>query len=861
MEDINQIQTNSLESHTPMMQQYLRIKANYPNHLLFYRMGDFYELFFEDAKVAAALLDITLTARGNSAGVPIPMAGVPHHSAESYLAKLLKCGKTIAICEQLGDPNTAKGPVEREVVRILTPGTLTDEALLSEHQESLIAAIAYRKTVFGLTNTELGSKTLEDTGFETFAAIGLAALELSSGRFYLLALADNEALKQELARLRPAEILVSEQCISDPFYLDLKKECGVSSARIESRPNSQFETTAAKKILKEYFTNTTNIMVKELTTKIQNKQTTELPKVPNLPQEPMLNAAAALLYYIQETQRGTMTHLLPMIVENTQDFLQLDANTRRNLELTQNLQGGREHTLISILDNTATPMGKRLLSRWLNKPLRSRMIITERLQSVAEIKNNQHYLSLFRLLKPMHDMERILTRIALLTARPSDLTRLRFALKNLPALKMETERLSSPLLKKLNHEINLFPELCQQLERAIVENPPSHTREGGMIAKGYDALLDELRSLNENAHDFLIKLESAELVETGLSTLKVGFNRVHGYYIELSRSQAEKAPKHYIRRQTLKNTERFITPDLKQFEEKILSSQEKALAREKQLYEELLLTLREHLSLLQKTAEALATLDVLNCFAERAESFNWSCPILTENKEIHIQAGRHPVVEQLLNKPFIPNHLIMNSNRHLLIITGPNMGGKSTYMRQTAIIVLLAHIGCFVPAKEAIIGNIDKLFTRIGAQDELSAGKSTFMVEMMETAHILKSATSQSLILMDEIGRGTSTFDGLSLAWAIADYLSRTLQAFTLFSTHYFEMTELPNQCSGVVNVHLGAIEHPGPNNQNNSLIFLYTVEEGPASQSYGLQVAELAGVPKEVINAAKDKLQELEQA
>ncbi len=707
--------------HTPMIQQYLQIKEEHPNHLLFYRMGDFYELFFEDAKKAADLLDITLTTRGQSAGNPIPMAGVPHHSAESYIAKLVHLGETIAICEQIGDPSNSKGPVERKVVRVLTPGTLTDEALLDEKQDNLIISLHFQSPHFGI-----------------------ACLELASGRFHISEVLNKDALMHELERLKPAEILIDEDFPKD-FSLNNKNP-------IKIIPKNYFTFKSAIETLTKHF-------------KDKNPNFLEENHLPTA-----IRAAGALLQYVKETQKTELPHIHQLNIESNETIVQIDANTRRNLELTQNLQGEKTHTLLSVIDNTTTSMGSRLLARWLHKPLTCRVILNKRLNAISVLLKGQHHISLQEAIKPIGDMERILTRIALLSARPYDLTRLKNALKALPYLKSLTQTISDPLIGSLANQLQLFPDLCKILESAIMENPANHLREGGVIADGFDKELDELRGLNENAEDFLIKLETEQRQKTGLSSLKVGFNRVHGYYIEISRVQAEHAPKHYTRRQTLKNAERFITPELKEFEDKILSSRERALVREKYLYETLMIQIQGSLLQLQKTSETVAELDVLACLSERAETLNWHKPDLLDSTEVHIESGRHPIIEKTLNKPFVPNNLILNKTRRMLMITGPNMGGKSTYMRQTALIVLLAHIGCFVPAKKAKIGTFDKIFTRIGAHDSLSQGHSTFMVEMLETANILHHATPKSLILIDEIGRGTSTFDGLSLAWAIPYY-------------------------------------------------------------------------------------------
>lgn len=800
-------------AHTPMMQQYLKIKSEHPNHFLFYRMGDFYELFFEDAVRASRLLDITLTARGSSAGQPIPMAGVPYHSVDQYLARLLKMGETIAICEQIGDPSTSKGPVERKVQRLLTPGTLTDDSLLESLQESSLVAIVEQN----------------DAELNPNHCYGIAYLELSSGRFTLAEVIGEEKLHSELERLQPAEILISENSKLTLFY---------NRAKLEKRPADVFSEKSSYSELQKHFSG-------QYLTELQSN---------NMPLG--LRAAGVLLEYAKKTQCNDLQYLVSVQRDDQQDCLELDENTRRHLELTQNFQGKKDFTLFSVLNNTLTPMGARLLSRWIHQPLRSRLQLNARLDAVQYLKTQQNYLPLRDYFRDIYDLERILSRVALLTAKPGDLVRLQQALGQIPEIRQKLKPIidKSSLLQTLYNTLFEFPEIKQMLAKALVAMPPSHIREGGVIANGYDAELDELRTLSDNANAFLIKLEVEEREKSGLSTLKVGFNRVHGYYIELSRQQAEKAPSHYTRRQTLKNAERFITPELKAFEEKILSSQERALQREKHLYDILLQNLQAELIPLQSLAQALATLDVLLTLAERSDNLGWQRPELLENTELHIKEGRHPVVELCVDTPFIPNSITLNDQRRMLIITGPNMGGKSTYMRQTALIVLLAHIGSFVPAQSAQIGHFDKIFTRIGAQDELTRGRSTFMVEMSETAAILRRATDKSLVLMDEIGRGTSTFDGLALAWSIAFHLAQKLQSFTLFSTHYFEMTRLPETIPTAANVHLEVID------QNNKLTFLYSVIDGPANKSYGLKVAQLAGVLDEVISLAEHKLCELEQ-
>ncbi|SFX72425.1 DNA mismatch repair protein MutS [Marinospirillum alkaliphilum] len=791
-------------SHTPMMRQYLALKRDYPTTLLFYRMGDFYELFFDDAREAARLLDITLTQRGASAGEPIPMAGIPHHAAEGYLARLVKAGLSVAICEQIGDPATSKGPVERQVVRVVTPGTLTDEALLDERRDNLLVAL----------HAEGGR-------------YGFASLDLSSGRFVVSEVQGQEQLETTLARLAPSELLVDE-------LLPLPDEWR-SLRGLRRLPPWQFDRETAVRKLCEQF-------------RVQDLRGFGCDHLNSA-----LAAAGALLQYVKDTQKSDLPHLRSLLLEEEDEALLLDAASRRNLELDTNLSGGQSHTLLEVLDETATPMGSRLLRRWLHRPLRKRQVLLQRQQAVAELREQLFALDLHPLLKAIGDLERILARVALRSARPRDLSRLKDALLSLPQLQQRLASVQAPLLQSLNGQMEPLPELADELQRALIDNPPAVIRDGGVIATGYDDELDELRALRENAGGFLLKLEEQEKARTGLSTLKVGYNRVHGYYIEISRAQSDQAPIDYQRRQTLKNAERFITPELKVFEDKALSSQSRALSREKQLYEILLDRLNEHLASLQQTSAALSELDVLNNLAARAEQLDWCLPQLTETDELQIDAGRHPVVEQVVTDPFVANDLQFDAETRMLVITGPNMGGKSTYMRQVALITLLAHIGSAVPASAARIGPVDRIFTRIGASDDLASGRSTFMVEMTETANILHNATAQSLVLMDEVGRGTSTFDGLSLAWACAEELAQ-IGARTLFATHYFELTTLADDRKGVANVHLSASEY------GDQLIFMHKVEAGPASQSYGLQVARLAGVPEKVISRARTRLRELEQ-
>ncbi|MES2917032.1 MAG: DNA mismatch repair protein MutS [Pseudomonadota bacterium] len=795
---------NAPVEHTPMMQQYLRIKAEHPNELVFYRMGDFYELFFDDAVKAARLLDITLTARGKSGGQPIAMAGVPYHAAESYLGKLTRLGESVVICEQIGDPATSKGPVERAVVRIVTPGTVSDEAFLDERQDTLMCAVC-----------------------SDGERMGLASMDLAGGRFALQEMTTDTELLAELARLNPAELLIAEDSVLLPL-LDERRG-------LRRRMPWEFEVEAAERLLCQQF------QVKDL----QGFGCAGLSQG--------IAAAGALLGYAKETQRTALPHLRGLRVDSGEGTLQMDPATRRNLELTQNLSGEFEHTLAWVLDSCASAMGSRMLRRWLHRPLRDQDLLRQRQQAVGELQHNYRFEPLRELLRDVGDVERILSRVALKSARPRDLSRLRDTLALLPQVQLQLRPLDGSHLRALARQVGEYPALVELLTRAVVEVPPLVIREGGVIREGYDAELDELRGISANAGDYLVQLEQREREATGIATLKIGYNRVSGYYIELTRAQAENAPAHFIRRQTLKNAERFITPELKVFEDKALSASSRALAREKGLYDDLLEQLAAHLAALQQTGESLAELDVLANFAERACTLGLACPELVSEPSIHIEGGRHPVVEKVLDGPFTPNSVELSPDRRMLVITGPNMGGKSTFMRQTALIVLLAHVGSFVPAKGARIGPVDRIFTRIGSSDDLAGGRSTFMVEMTETANILHNATPNSLVLMDEVGRGTSTFDGLSLAWAAADYLARELRALTLFATHYFELTTLPEQDEGVVNVHLAAAEH------GERILFLHSVQEGPASQSYGLQVAQLAGIPGPVIQNARRKLAQLE--
>lgn len=791
-----------LDSHTPMMQQYLRLKAQHPDILLLYRMGDFYELFFDDAKKAAKLLDISLTKRGQSAGQPIPMAGVPYHAIENYLAKLVQLGESAALCEQIGDPATSKGPVERKVVRIVTPGTVTDEALLHERQDNLLAAIWH-----------------DSQGF------GYATLDITSGRFRVSEMADEDTIAAELQRTHPAELLYPESF----GPMALIERCN----GLRRRQMWEFELDTARQQLNLQFG------TRDLIGFGVEKSTLAL------------RAAGCLLQYVKDTQRTALPHIRNITVERQQETVIMDAATRRNLELTQNLAGGTENTLASVLDQCVTPMGSRMLKRWLHTPIRDRKVLENRQQAISALQEIGFKLQPF--LRQVGDLERVLGRLALRSARPRDLARMRHAFQQLPDIHQIMASSDSPYIQALQQRVGHFDELQTLLEKAVVETPPVLVRDGGVIAPGYHAELDEWRALADGASDYLDRLEIRERDKLGIDTLKVGFNAVHGYYIQVSRGQSHLVPIHYVRRQTLKNAERYIIPELKEYEDKVLTSKGKALAIEKALYEELFDLLLPHLAELQTSAEALSELDVLANLAERAETLNYTCPTLSDKTGIQITGGRHPVVEQVLSEPFISNPLTLSSQRRLLIITGPNMGGKSTYMRQAALITLLAYIGSFVPAEKVLIGPVDRIFTRVGASDDLASGRSTFMVEMTETANILHNATEHSLVLMDEIGRGTSTYDGLSLAWACAESLANRIKAMTLFATHYFELTTLPEKLEGVVNIHLDAVEH------GDTIAFMHSVQEGAASKSYGLAVASLAGVPRDVIKRARQKLKELE--
>ena len=778
------------------MQQYLRIKAEHPDILLFYRMGDFYELFYGDADKGSRLLDITLTSRGQSAGAPVKMAGVPAHAVEQYLAKLVKLGESVAICEQTGDPNTAKGPVERQVTRIVTPGTLTDSELLEDKADNVLLALTADKST-----------------------VGLAWLSLASGEMRVAEVAP-QALANELRRIGPAEILAAEGVDLSGYFV----------TRLAAW---QFDLDSGKKRLLEQLgaANLAGYGVEDMSLAV--------------------GACGALLEYAKKTQGQALAHVNAVSAERAAEFVRMDAASRRNLELTETLRGEPAPTLFSQLDRCASGMGSRLLRHWLHHPLRDRTAVAKRHAAVEFLLHGSA--PIHAALRRFADVERITARIALKSARPRDLSGLRDSVGLLPDLRKAVPA-ESELLQALRKDL-ATPEACLDLlRRAVAPEPSAQIRDGGVIAEGYSAQLDELRGLQSGAGQFLVELEARERERTGIPNLRVAYNHVHGYYIEVTNSHAEKIPADYRRRQTLKNAERYITPELKVFEDKALSARDRALALEKALYDELLGKLAVHLAELQRIARALAQTDVLAAFAAVAAEKGYCKPEFVDDIRIEIEAGRHPVVEGQVER-FIANDARLSPARQLLLITGPNMGGKSTYMRQVALVALLAHVGSFVPAKAARLGPIDQIFTRIGAADDLAGGRSTFMVEMTESANILHNATAQSLVLMDEVGRGTSTFDGLALAWAIARQLLENNRALTLFATHYFEMTRIAQEYREAANVHLDAVEH------KDSIVFLHAVEEGPASQSYGLQVAQLAGVPKAVIQRARRILQQLEEA
>lgn len=800
--------SNDFSQHTPLMRQFFTAKAEYPDVLLFFRMGDFYELFYDDARKAARLLDITLTQRGQSGGNAIPMAGVPYHAADGYLARLLALGESVAICEQIGDPALAKGLVERKVVRVITPGTLTDEALLQGRNEQLLLSVSHSKQGFGL-----------------------AWADVAAGRFLLSFAVDADQLGAELARLNPAEILIPD----DDLLADLLAGC----RGLRRRPVWYFDAETGTRQLQQFFG------VNDLSGFGLDDATAGNGLA--------ISAAGALLGYLEETQKQRLPHLSSLQWEMADEAIAMNAATRRHLELDERFDGQSQHTLLGVLDSTCSPMAGRLLRRWLHRPLRDAGCVRQRHQAVAELLENRVVENLRGVFRGIGDLERMLTRIALRSARPRDLSGLRDGLKRLPEIETVLQTTETPRMQELRTAMGRHPELAALLTTALQEQPAVLLRDGGVFAAGFDAELDELRMLSTHADQFLLELEAREKTATGIATLKVGYNRVHGYYIEISKGQADKAPAHYTRRQTLTGAERYITEELKQFEDKVLSARERSLARERYLYEQLLDRLNADLATLKSCAQALAECDVLAAFAERAETLNWCQPKLTENSGIRILRGRHPVVEQVREQAFEPNDLILDDGHRMLLITGPNMGGKSTYMRQAALIALLAHVGSFVPATRAVFGPLDGIYSRIGASDNLAGGQSTFMVEMAEVAHILRHAGPQSLVVVDEIGRGTSTYDGMALAWAAAEHLATVNRCYALFATHYFELTALAESVPCCANVRLDAVEH------GEDVLFLHSVSDGPANRSFGIAVARLAGLPAATLARARALLERLE--
>ncbi|WWO99083.1 MAG: DNA mismatch repair protein MutS [Candidatus Dasytiphilus stammeri] len=794
------------KKHTPMMQQYLSIKAEHPDILLFYRMGDFYELFYDDAKLASKLLNISLTKRGFYDGKPIPMAGIPYHALENYLAKLVKLGESVAICEQVSDPALSKGPVERKVMRIVTPGTISEEGLLPGKSDNLLAAIWQ-----------------ESEGF------GYATIDISSGRFKIIEPKDQESMLSELYKTNPAELLYPENFNS--LHL-IENRRG-----IRRRPLWEFEIETARQQLNLQFG------TKDLTGFGVDQAIKAL------------RCAGCLLQYVKTTQKiSALPHIRSINLDRLEDTIIMDATTYRNLEIIEKIsidsnKSSNNHTLSQVLDKTVTTMGSRMLKRWLAMPVRDLQIIKDRQDSIEILQ--EIIADIQRILSKISDCERICSRLAMLNARPTDFSNLRNTFKEFPRLKKILAPINSKHIQNLRNKISDFTNLHDILTKAIVETPPSLIKDGGVFASGYNDELDELRRISDGA--YLEQLESRERKKLGIEKLKIGFNRIHGYYLQVSRHQSHRIPMTYMRRQTLKHSERYIFPELKIYEDKVLTAKSEAIAIEKRLYKELFQLFLPYINTLQLSASNIAEIDLLVNFAERATTLNYSRPIVSNQLGIKIKNARHPVIEQVMKEPFIPNSLILNPNRTMLIITGANMGGKSTYMRQTALIVLMAYIGSYVPADYAEIGIIDRIFTRIGAADDLVSNRSTFMVEMTETANILNNATQYSLVLIDEIGRGTSTYDGLSIAWACAERLACHLKSMTIFATHYFELTYLPQMIEVIANVHVNAIEY------ENAIVFMHNVLEGPTNKSYGLAVAAMAGIPRPVIDRAYQKLQALQ--
>ena len=791
-----------LAKHTPMMQQYLRFKTDYPDMLLFYRMGDFFELFFEDAKHAAKLLDLTLTSRNKNAADEIPMAGVPVHSVENYLIKLLRHGESVVICDQTGDPTSSKGLVERKITRIITPGTITENALLEHSRENYLLAVC-----------------------KAGQSAGLAYLDLSSGRFILQTCQSLQELSNEVERIQPAEILVPEDAT-----ITFKK-----TSVVRRLPAWHFESESATTALCKQFS----------TRNLSGYGCDEHPLA--------IASAGAVLQYVKDTQKSALPHIDGLKVHKNDEHILVDSISRNNLEIERSTRGQKTNSLIGVLDKTASTMGARQLRLWLNQPIRIQSTLLKRHAAIKQLIEFDELAALHSLLSQGNDIERIRSRIALQTAQPRDLDALRETLNIIPSVRQVLIPYNEELLQECSDMFDQHEVLASTLAHALKDQLPAIIRDGGVIKSGFNEELDRLRSLSDCANQYLVEMEQQEKATTQIPSLKVAYNRVHGYYIEISRNHVHLVPEYYIRRQTLKNTERYTTQELKRFEDEVLSAKERALRCEKHLYEKLLADLIKELGTIQHCAHGLAQLDALVTLAERAKTLNYVQPEFTTESSIHIKQGRHPVIEQVQNESFTANDTVLDPQHKVLLITGPNMGGKSTYMRQVALITWLAYTGSFVPAAAATVGPVDAIYTRIGASDDLSSGHSTFMVEMTESANILNNATCDSLVLMDEIGRGTSTYDGLSLAWSCAEHLSTVNKCYTLFSTHYFELTQLPEFHDNIHNVHIDAVEH------EDKIIFLHALKDGPANQSYGVQVARLAGIPKSVIANAKLRLKQLE--
>ncbi|NQY43368.1 MAG: DNA mismatch repair protein MutS [Legionellales bacterium] len=796
-----------INTHTPMMQQYLQVKQQYPNMLLLYRMGDFYEMFFEDAVEGAKLLNITLTHRGKSAGNPIPMAGIPFHALDNYLAKLVKQGLSVAICEQIGSPNT-KGPMKREIARVITPGTVMDESLLDEKTDNLLMGIYQHK---------------KDHGFN------IAVLDITTGSFYAKKYQDFSSLADGIAKLKPAEILITKE-LFDQYHFD-------NTLQYTFKPYDEFKYHKSYKVLLNHF------------------QITDLHAFGLEDHQSIIIPLGTVLSYAKSTQRNNLPHITNIRFKTKDSTLHMDANTIQNLELLKNIQGGEDNTLFKILDTSSTNMGSRELKRWLLNPLQDSTLINRRLAAVDKIYQTHNMEEFINILKSIGDIQRITSRIAVKSVRPQELLKICTSLENIPKLNHLLKNYDDEILKYLNKQLIPLPEVIERINQAISKDSPNLIRDGNVILEGYNKDLDQLRNLNKDNSAFLLDLENKEKKSTNINSLRVSYNKIQGYFIEIPKGQSGKIPEHYQRTQTLKNVERFTISELKKFEAKMISAQTKSLELEKQLYEEILDFIIGFLPPLKNNANAISKLDVIVTLAERAETLSLVKPQISQEKILYIKDGRHPVVENTLTEPFIPNDTKLDTNISSMIITGPNMGGKSTYMRQTALIALLAHIGSFVPAREVQLSVLDGIYSRIGASDDLASGRSTYIVEMNEAAYILRHATEKSLIIIDEIGRGTSTYDGLSLAWSCLSYLSKKIKAFTLFATHYFEITKITEQITNIQNVHFDAIL------ENDKIIFHHKIKSGSTEQSYGIEVAKLAGIPEVVIEQARTKLNELQNS